>query len=573
MTTKVNFSNPAKVRILTLLFAWLISAPCFGQSIQFSAEPLSIEGKLKGYNVLEQLPDVTTRIESSADFPGKFVAARPSQELKNAAQRNVEALSLPKTTSQVFTVENSLSAIVTFLPPDTFDESSCGGNRFADGGLAVTANFLLEVGSSCVKVLNPTTGAVITGPKSLGSFFGSSSRTSNARALYDPVNNRFLLSAADYNSNTFLLAASQSSDPTQGWNIYSFPMAGTCSTGVGDNPNLGQTYLEPGDSEGAIYLSWDIYCPPNGPTNFVGAISKTLAYSGAAITTVNGFQGLSVGGVNVDGVQPANVMNPGDRPRGEFLMNSYNLRFGGGSCVNGCNGVVVWDFYNGIPASGAAQSITATEVPTANTYYLPSNAPEPGCAVNACGPNTGGTSMGGQVNYSAGSLFGALNDSMGILTVELEPEVNDSGAITGALLRNEICFACGGFTNGGQAYDGAIQPDSERNWVMVYNYSAPGTAGCTPDPNTCIYPSTAFATRRVTQAQNTIDNNGTILALGQAYYSQVNPQGQNRWNYYSAVGANYTIPNSFWFYGEFVESNGNWGSAVGQAAYTSVTQP
>lgn len=181
--------------------------------------------------------------------------------------------------------------------------------------------------------------------------------------------------------------------------------------------------------------------------------------------------------------------------------------------------------------------------------------------------------MSGEVTYSAGSLFGALNDGMGILVVELEPQVNDAGAISGALMRNEICFACGGFANGGQAYEAAVQPDSERNWVMVYNYSAPGTAGCTPDPIACIYPSTAFVTRRVTQAQNTVDNNSTILALGQAYYSQVNPQGQNRWADYSAAGPNYALPNAFWFDGEFVESNGNWGSAIGTTAYTSITQP
>jgi len=560
---------------LLLAFAYSMICPCFGQSREFAAEPVSIEGWFSRSVVLEQLPRSSSDSTALPNITAKrFLADATANSLKTAAQQNVREFAVPAATVPAPTSPASASLpFASFLPPNTFDEGTCGNVRFADGGLAANVSYLVEAGSSCIKVLNPNTGAVISGPTPLSRFFGSSNSTSNVRVLYDPVALRFLVSAEDYNQNRIFVAASQSSNPTQGWNIYSFSMLGTCASGSGDNPKMGQTFLEPGDSQGAIYLSWDIYCAATGLSNFVGAISKTLAYSGSSISAIDGFQGLRVGGISVDGVQPANVMNAGDHPRGEFLLNSYNFKFGGGYCVDGCNGVVVWDFYNGIPASGGSQSLTAVEVATANTYYLPSNAPQPGCAVNTCGPDTGDTSLAGAVTYSAGSLFGALNDSMGILVVEVEPEVNDSGTITGALMRNEICFACAGFTNGGQAYEGAVQPDSERNWVMVYNYSAPGTAGCTPDATTCIYPSTAFVTRRVTQAQNTVDSNSAILALGQSYYSQVNPQGQNRWADYSAVGPSYLSPNAFWFDGEFVESNGNWGSAIGETAYTSVTQP
>ena len=563
--------NTSNVRIILLAIAWLTVSPSFAQSHYLSAEPASVEGRLVRITALRESPQAKRQgIESTQNPRRPFLAADEYEKPNRTADRTAQALVLAASEPAA---AHSASAMASFFPPHTLDEASCGNARFGDGGLAVSATYLVQAGTSCIKVLNPISGAVITGPTSLSKFFGSSSSTSVARALYDPVNARFLVSAEDYQGNLIFLAASRTPDPTQGWNIYSFPITGSCSQASGDNPKMGQTYLEPGDPEGAIYLSWDVYCPPNGPSNFVGALSKTMVYAGTPIASINGFLGLSVGGVPVDGVQPANVMNPGDQPRGEFLLNSFNLRFGGGSCVTGCNGIVAWDFFNGIPASGNSQSITGVVVATTNTYYLPTNAPEPGCAVNTCGPNTGGTVMGGEVTYSAGSLFGALNDGMGILAVELEPMVNDAGSIIGGLMRNEICFACGGFSNGGQAYDGAIQPDSERNWVMVYNYSAPGNASCTPDPNTCIYPSTAFVTRRVTQAQNTVENNGSILALGQAYYSQVNPQGQNRWADYSAVAPNYVNPNAFWFDAEYVESTGGWGTAVAEIAYTSPTQP
>jgi len=571
MKTDLKHSK-ASLGLIFLTTLWLAVSPSSAQSPDLTAEPASIEGTLAGYVTLEQFPKGTPQPGGLTHvLDRQLSSARESRKGKNAAHQNFQGLALPRTSASALTSPSVLTAMLSFFPPNTFDENSCGHYRIANGGLAVSANYMVEAGTSCMKVLNPSTGAVLAGPTPLSKFFGSSSNTASARALYDPVNGRFLVSAEDYQTNLIYVAASQTSNPTLGWYIYSFPMAGTCN--AGDNPKMGQTYQEAGDPQGAIYLAWDLYCPPNGPSNFVGAISKTLAYAGAPVTSINGFTGLSVGGVHVDYIQPANVMNRGDHPRGEFLVNSFNLRFGGGSCVSGCSGIAVWNFYNGIPASGSSQSITGVVVPTANTYYLPPSAPQPGCAVNSCGPTTGQPVFGGEVTYSAGSLFGALNNGMGILAIELEPEVDDSGNLTGGLMRNEICYACGGFGNGGQAYDAAIQPDSERNWTMVYNYSAPGTAGCTPDPNTCIYPSTAYLTHRVTQSQNTVDNNGTILALGQAYYSQVNPAGQNRWSDYSATAPNYALPNSFWFDGAYAESNGSWGTVVAETGYTSPTQP
>lgn len=567
---KVDLRHGTSGAGVMLLAAVLLPIrPCMGQSHSFSAEPASIDATQQGVAVRKDFPNVTPPVSSTNTLERAPLRPQAERQLKESA--NAQAMATTQQSSSAPAAPSTVASILSFFPPEAFDEGSCGDWRISNGGLAVSANYLVEAGTACVKILNPSTGAVIAGPTPLGNFLGSSADTASARALYDPVSARFLVSAEDYNSNTIYLAASQTSNPTGAWNIYSFPMNESCSSA--DNPKLGQTYQEPGDSLGAIYLTWDIYCPPNGPSNFAGAISKTLAYSGSPIPSINGFQGLSMNGAYVDFVQPANVMNPGDHPRGEFLLNSFNWHFGGGSCVNGCNGVVVWDFFNGIPASGGSQSITGVVVPTANTYYLSPNAPQPGCSVGTCGPDVEEPVMGGEVTYSAGSLFGALNDSMGILAVELEPELNDSGAVTGAILRNEICFACGGFSNGGQAYNGAIQPDSERNWLMVFNYSAPGTTGCTPNASTCIYPSTAYVIRRVSQAQNTFDSTGSILALGQGYYSQFNSAGQNRWSDYSAVGPNYAIPNSFWFDSEFAESNGNWGTVVGQNGYTSPNQP
>jgi len=570
----------------TILMLW-ISTLLFGsiswaqsREVHAEAQPARVQGRLEGVTTLRDLANAVpptngfSKTSDEKDDDDFAVSQTERLLLQRDAQQQIAVLALPQTATPLAALAGTIAPAQTFLPPNTIDEGKCGSFVVPDGALAASPTYVVEVSNSCLKVLNPSTGGVISGPTTLGTFFGSTGwATRDARALYDPANARFIVSAIDQSKNLILVAVSQSSNPTLGWNKYSFSAAGTCNPGNGDFPTLGQTLQEPGDAKGAIYLAWNIGCPGFGLQAFVGAVSKTLAYSGAAINSINGFQALSAGGVRVDSVQPVNVMNPGDHPRGEFLVNSFDQNSGGGFCAKGCNGVVVWNFYNGIPASGGAQSLTAVVVPTTNTYYLPVNAPEPGCAVNTCGPNAGPPIISGQVSYSAGSIFAALNDSMGILVLELEPFLSDSGVITGARKRNEMCFACGGFSNGGSAYYGTIQPDSERNFVMVYSYSAPGTAGCTPNATNCIYPSAAYISRRVTQTQNTFSDQGIIFNLGSAYYHQLNPQGVNRWGDYSAAAPVYGTPNSFWIEGEYSESNGTWGKAVGQTAFTSPTGP
>jgi hypothetical protein len=552
---------------LVVLSAWLMPT----DKMQGGAHPASSPGRFEGVRVMRNLPLALPVRPSPRKFEDND--SDSGALLERVSKTRIIPTDLAQTLApQLATQAGTIPALQRFLPPNAIDQTECGGLLVPDGALAANPNYLLEVSNFCFKVLNPASGAVLAGPTLLQNFFNTT-EVSDERALYDPVNQRFIMIGDDHARNLIFLAVTQSANPMQGWNIYSFSAAGSCNPGNGDFPSLGQTLEEPGDPKGGIYLAWNIGCPPNGLQVFVGAISKTAAYAGQSITKINGFQGLTINGTHVDSVQPVNVMNPGDHPRGEFLINSFDQYFGGGWCSSGCNGVVIWDFYNGVPASGASQSLSSTVVATTNTYYLPANAPEPGCAVNACGPNAGPPIISGQTTYSAGSIFAALNDAKGILALEVEPFVSDAGVITGGRKRNEICFACGGFSNGGSAYYGTIQPDSERNFVMVYSYSAPGTAGCTPNATNCIYPSAAYVSRRVTQAQNTFPDQGTILQLGNSYYHQLNPQGVNRWGDYSAAAPNYAKANSFWIEGEYSQNTTNWGKAVGQTAFTSPSGP
>lgn len=457
----------------------------------------------------------------------------------------------------------------TFFPPNTLQQSVCGAIP-SDMGLAANTSYVVQVVNRCITVLSPTSGLPFTGfPKSLNTFFGlpAGHNIGDPRAIYDWLANRFIVIAEDFSTNpaTLALAASQSSNPTLGWNIYTFAMgsAGQC----GDFPTLGQTLNEAGDTKGAIYVGFSLFgCSSPFPllSNRVFFLPKTPIYAGSRFTSFFVGSNFVVGGNLVDTIQPANVMNRTDRPRAEFMVNSFNINFGGGNCRFGCNGLVVWAVFKGVPPSGGSPSISGVVIPTANNYFFPQDAVQPGCTSGSCLIDTGDTRISGGVNYSAGSLYATVNTGRGILWWETHPTLNDAGAITTAEIRNELCFACGGFMGGGQGYFGTIQPDAEGNFTMVYNFSSAGTNN--------VFPGTAFLSRRVTQARNTLRDSGFRVA-GQAFYQQLDQFGRNRWGDYTGTAPSGQTPPSYWFSGMFSQTTGRWGTVIGRNGYTAVTQP
>lgn len=560
-------------RFMTLPVALLVFILCSTLAMsaaQPSAKPASIPSILGAPNILSELPQAMPRGGAKIEIPHRTgFTAKQYQELKQRALTNAleNMPALAPQGGDIDQIQHLLdtpAASKTFLPPNAIDES-CSGFIPSDGALAANPTYVVEVENACITVLNPNTGVPFTGfPKALGSFMGTSSFTGDPRALYDPNNNRFIVAAEDFNSNTYALAVSQTGNPTGLWNHYFFNMGGPCNNG-GDFPMVGQTMQEDGDQKGAIYIGWNVFdCNGNFLTNFIFAVSKSKAYAGQSLGNVSGFTNLSVGPI-VNTVQPANVMTKTDRVRTEFLANSFDFNFGGGACVSGCNGVTVWAFSHGIPkVGGKGQALTGIVIGTANNYFLSPHAGQPGCSVgtNFCGLDTGTPAFSGEVTYSSGTLYASLNDSRGVLEFEITPFLDDNPNITAAVMRNEICFACGGIGAGGSAYYGVMAPDSEGNFTMVYSFS---------DANN--FPTSAYLTNRVTQALHTVHDSGFILAGGQAFYEQLDQFGRNRWGDYNAVSFSGKVPNSSWFSAEFSESNGNWGKSIGLNGYTATTQP
>lgn len=307
-------------------------------------------------------------------------------------------------------------------------------------------------------------------------------------------------------------------------------------------------------------------------------LPKPPIYAGTGFTFWFQF-GFTALGANVDTLQPANVMNLADKPRAEFMVNSFNINFGGGQCFFGCSGLVVWAISNqfGLLSGGPPPEFTGVIVPT-TTYLESLGVHEVSCdfCIEAID-----TRLTGSVVYSAGSLWasldtgcirfcGAFREATTVIWWELgQLTLNDGdpgcGAfqfqcaqITGASVLNEDCYFCGGRGNFGSNYFGTLQPDPERNVTMVFNYS-----------DKDLNPGTAYVSRRITQAQNTMHDGGIFLQAGIGNYPFF------RWGDYTGTAPDLTEPTTprMWFSGMFSRADGAWGTVIGRNEFTAVDQP
>jgi hypothetical protein len=460
-------------------------------------------------------------------------------------------------------------AVKAFFPPVTAREFNfCNFAIPSDMGVSASQAFVVQVTNRCLFVVNPATGALFPGfPKALCSFFAVScnDNVGDPRTLYDPGQARFIIIAEDFTTNRLLIAASSSSNPAAGsFFLHSLGMGIACRGG-GDFPMAGQSLQEIGDPMGALYVSWNEFCPNGSSTNDEIAFAKTQVYSTSALQLF-GFINLSFGGVLLDHVQPVNVMNQSDRPRAEFLVATFDFNSGGGACRRGCNGLLVWGFYNTISRSA---SFSAVDVPTAHTYFLPPNANQQNCTTASCLLNTGVPGITGTVNYNSGQIYAAISTGgnftgAGTLFWQVHPTVDDAGHVTNATIVNEIC-ACGIFRSNGSMYYATVQPDTEGNFTVAYNFST-----------TAEFPGIAYLTQRVSQAPGSFHDFGFFLSAGSGFYRQLDQFGRNRWGDYTGTAFSQTVPGAMWFSGQYSTasgSTGRWNTAVGENGYTSPSQP
>jgi hypothetical protein len=453
-----------------------------------------------------------------------------------------------------------------------------------DMALAVGENFVVQFINTFIAVYNKN-GTLQAGfPKSAVTFFGlpAGTYTTDPRGFYDWTNHRFyfvMLTESSPGSGTnvgrLMVAVSQTYDPRGGWwvynNLVSFP-SGECP----DYPTLGHdgNNWGTGATKGGFYVginefSGSGHCDGAGfATNYVFFFPQDPFMVGGGYSYWF-FIGLFVNGTNVDTIQPANMTDRSDHPDAIWLVNSYNILF-----ANPANGLGVWSVSG--PTGGAVVApnnpfaflqggngpvLTFGGTGTAHNYSFPPGANEPNGSGGVCSGcvDTGDRRISGQVKYHAGEIFGSLETGIsGVagahpIWFDIHPiSNNNNSTISSTEERQEDCFFCGGQGTNGSAYYATLQPDQENNLVMIYEYSDNGA-----------YPGMAYTSRRVSYADSNMNGSGFYLVSGSAFY------GQGRWGDYTATAPDLTVANfpTMWFAGQYANSSGNWGTAIGETRY------
>jgi len=455
-------------------------------------------------------------------------------------------------------------------------ETTCGNFTPADMGLAVGDDTppypVLQATNTCISIFTKSGARAPGYPKSLSSFLGSGGLfLSDPRIIYDPANHRYILSelAIDIqNSKAYIfVAVSAGDDPGSVYFIYVIPS--DTANGFGDFPRIGQDHQ-------AIYLASNIFSPigsclSGGACSYLyeqwDLLPKAPMYAGVGFSywTVG-----NVAGTATDSTQPANIWNPTDTPRAEFLVGSKDIA----GCYSGDaqNGLYVWAISNPLVVNTSfPPEFSLVLVATANNYSFPQNATQPGTSALI---DTDDCRISGEVTYAGGSLYAALTTGTGagypgILQYQIQPFLGkDNNArctgsftnlcpdITAAAMRNEIFLLYGG---GLASYYPTQQPDPEGNVTTVFNVSGPAP----------FFGSTGYLSRRVTQPPGSIGvDSGIVLGLGATTYTQ------GRWGDYTGVSPNSGAgPNAVWFSGMFTGSDHNWDTAIGKAGFTAINQP
>jgi hypothetical protein len=544
--------------------------------------PLASEIDLSALPVAAEVPQVVRSMPPVIMNMSDEMYRLLKQE--SAASPDVTRGDMPEAPGLPSELRDTPSAVKSF-PGVGEITAGCGGFIPSDGGFAVSSVYLVQVANSCIEVENATNGAVLSGPSSLNTFFGfpAGHVVGDPRALYDWNAGRFIVIAEDFSVCPTLLgvAVSKTTNPaTGGWFIYVRGMGG-----FGDFPMMGQTLQEFGDSKGAIYLSWNLSgCTTNTFTNVVQIAGKTKAFSGAGLVGTS-VTGITFGGVPLDTIQPVSVTGRGDRPRTEYLVSAANNSNPLPSFCSGgsCNGYTVLSIAHGIGAGGPVFSgFAVSSFNAANffhflslpTYRLPSNAHQRGVTSGSCLIDTGDNRISGEAYYQSGSIYLAHSAKVGTSAgsgthiSQFQPILSTADGIAtiinGGILQNDICFACAGQGLNGSNYYGSIVPDPDGNLTMVYEFS---------DDNT--FPGVAYLSDRVSFPRGNVHDTGLFLATGASRYCQLDRFGRNRWGDYT--GNSPTVVTSptltpAWFWGQFADAVGNWGTRKGRNGYTTVNQ-
>lgn len=408
----------------------------------------------------------------------------------------------------------------TLNPPDTM--GAVGPNHFVE---LVNSRYSVYRKSDGVRVQTSTLDQffVDAGITVTGSF------SFDPRVIFDKPSGRWFALAVDNPraANSFLLAVSNTPDPTQGWLAFKLD-SDTDDVQWADFPTLGV-------SADSVMFSGNMFGISGGPTvlNF-GAVPKASLLAGNA----SGFQLFESVSSNSTGfaIQPVtSVDGAAARP----MFSSFNSTGLKRTMLNGSPGALAPDFTSPL-----------VTVPVGNTPPL---ADQPGPRQNFATVDnrfTGavvqiGNTIWGTRCISVPSSFGPAN--AGIQWFRMS-------AATGALLETGQIADNTGTTD---YYFPSISANLSGDVVIGYSSSNDETrfASC-------------FASVGRFDGTSTQFNPPTLLRPGVSDFVRLDASGRNRWGDYSATTLDPNDPRRFWTIQEFVSATDIYSTQISEIIVT-----
>ena len=453
----------------------------------------------------------------------------------------------------------------------SFNQVEAGSNPPPDSAIAVGPFQAVVVVNSILKVF--TKGGSPVMASGLNTFFkpaaGAADQIFDPRAFFDPGLNRFWVFATsehdsagpgDTNRSTHLVALSNSSDVTAGWQRF-----GIDATLDGNNPTTNWCdYPMLGVDTQAVFLSCNMFTfPANGPSTpdfsyaKVRIITKSQFVNNACCTyadVVDLREGLA-NTAHSFSVQPARMYGAGNGD-GEWMIDSHQF------CV-ACPPAEyeVWHITNvqDCCSGGGKTPIVDSDGIDVGAMPRAPNARQPG------GPNDIDTGdiralfafwKGGHL--STGQTIACPNGGACVVYSEIDV----SGGVGSMSVVSDFIAQQG--PDSQDRYFPSVDVNAAGAKTMVYSISGPST----------LIGVSAIGIPPSTQCTNCLDGPEISMATGAGTYNQ--PDGatppRDRWGDYSSAAPD-PDGTGVWVHGEFAGVSNQWAMVVGLTYETQDTTP
>ncbi len=348
-------------------------------------------------------PAVVNRQATVRPLPRGLIQPAPAPFLSEPAQQIKKGLALPivpeaaPITAGLPPAGNFPSLGTNFEGIDEFDQGF--GNFPPDGGLGVGPLYIVQITNSHIAYF--TKDGAKTFEADPTSFFGSASQLVDPTITYDPLSGRFFF--AEFNrDNVVFAAASISSDPNDGWCVYS------TTSGIPSGTGIDFTQMGVSDTTETVSLNM------NNGQNLVYFFNKANMTScasnadGVFVTKLTHCDGST----NIFSLRPARMRSFNDT---EYLVGTDSN-----------NDVTVWRAFDPV---GPSQAFSRACVST-GTYSPPPNAPQPNDPATGAFPLETGDERALSVVERNSHLFVAHNGAGG--------SCSDTGGSCSTLFFKEI---------------------------------------------------------------------------------------------------------------------------------------